>query len=357
MNRALKGLNNIEKKLEAAQERIVQLHHITSDAIWEWDMMSGKISRNEKLAEMTGFLDDNLKGLSWWLTRVHPKDRDGLTNKLKEVTDKSLQSWESEYRFLCADGEYIYVLDRGYVIYSNGMPLKMIGSINDISNVKLMENLLLEEKMQHFKKISETAMRVQEQERSRIGRELHDNVNQILSTIRLFVGMLTPADKEEKVYKEKAVEYTQLAIEEIRKLSRELVVPQLDGETLIDHISTIIVDIELTTGLKIKFTHDFDSELLSPGKKITLFRIIQEQLKNILKYSKADQIEICLQSRQEYVELAIKDNGVGFDLKSTNSGIGLANIKDRVNFYNGKTEIVSGSGQGCQVTVRIPLLD
>jgi PAS domain S-box-containing protein len=277
-----------------AHERLVQLSRITSDAIWEWNMQTGEMIRNEKLIELTGYLPEDHKGLVWWLGRIHPEDRDQLNETLKEVTDKGLQSWESEYRFLCADGEYKNMLDRGFVIHENGMPVKMIGSLSDITGEKLMENLLIEEKLRQFKNISEAALRVQEQERSRLGREMQDNVNQILSTIKLFVGMLTPSGEEEKGIKQKTIEYTMLAIEEIRKLSREKVAPQLDGEVLADHIRKVIADVELSTDIKIKFTHDQENEMLSPGKKLTLFRIIQEQLKNALKYSKAKNLEILL---------------------------------------------------------------
>ncbi len=346
-----------EKKLAKANDRLTQITRITSDAIWEWDMLSGDIFRNEKLTEMTGYLPKDHAGLAWWLSRVHPEDRDQLNETLREVTDRSLQSWESEYRFLCADGEYKNMLDRGFVIYENGMPVKMIGSLTDITDEKMMENLLIEEKLRQYKNISETALRVQEQERTRLGREMHDNVNQILSTIKMFVGLLTPANKEEEEIKQKTIEYTLLAIEEIRKLSREMVAPQLDGGSLAESIQKIIDDTKLSSGIKINFAHDSENEMLSPGKKLTLFRIMQEQLKNILKYSQAKQVEILLQTKNGEVQLVIKDNGIGFDMKKTNTGIGLASIRDRAKFYNGKTEINAAPGKGCKIVVSIPLLD
>ena len=146
-----------------------------------------------------------------------------------------------------------------------------------------------------------------------------------------------------------------LAFEEIRKLSREMVAPQLDSGTLADHIHKVIADIELSTDLKIKFTHDIEIELLSPGKKLTLFRIVQEQVKNITRYSEATKAEILLQCSNNNTQLIIKDDGIGFDTEKTNSGIGLSSIRDRVKFYNGKTEINSAPGKGCQLNITIPL--
>jgi signal transduction histidine kinase len=116
-------------------------------------------------------------------------------------------------------------------------------------------------------------------------------VNQILSTVKLFIDLLTPVNKEQAGIKVKTTEYIMMAIEEIRKLSREMVVPQLDGGTLTDNIRKVKDDIELSSDVKIQFTHDSENELLS-RKKLTLFRIIAGAVKNILKYSRAKDIQI-----------------------------------------------------------------
>lgn len=344
----------VEKKLREANDRLLLLSRATSDAIWEWDMQTGYIFRNDALMDMIGYQTDDSKGLSWWLRRIHPEDRNRVTDKIKEATDNGQHSWEDEYRFKLADGSYKHVHDRGYVVYENGLPVKMIGSIQDISELKELENKLTEEKLQRQKEISETVIRVQEKERTRIGHELHDNVNQILSTTKMFIELLTPASDEEKNIKGKSIEYLLSAIEEIRKLSKELVIPQFKEKGLVESIYTLIEDIQLTSPLRIRFLHDLENDLLSHGKKITLFRILQEQFKNILKYSKAKQVEVCLQCRKDCAELVIKDDGIGFDPKQTHRGIGLSNIHDRTRFYNGTVDIKTSPGNGCVLTVTIP---
>ncbi|MDZ4796187.1 MAG: PAS domain-containing sensor histidine kinase, partial [Bacteroidota bacterium] len=265
-------------------------------------------------------------------------------------------SWEDEYQFKCADGTYKHMHDKGYVVYENGLPVKMIGSLRDVSGLKELENQLLEEKLQRQKEISETVIRVQEKERTRIGHELHDNVNQILSTVKLFVEMIKPVRKEEIEIKQKSIDYILLAVEEIRKLSKELVVPQLNQKGLVAGIDCLIEDIHFSTSVKVKFTHDHENDLLSSGKKITLFRIIQEQLKNILKHSKASHVDIYLQCKDGNVQLTIKDNGVGFDTRQKQRGIGLSNIFDRTRFYSGTVDIQTAPGNGCQIIVTIPII-
>jgi signal transduction histidine kinase len=92
---------------------------------------------------------------------------------------------------------------------------------------------------------------------------------------------------EQKQAKEKTLQYIMMAIEEIRKLSKELVMPQLKEQGLVDGIQSLIDDINLTHKVQFKFIHNLNTDLLSSGKKITLFRIVQEQAKNILTHSKA----------------------------------------------------------------------
>jgi PAS domain S-box-containing protein len=348
---------NAEKQLREANERLLQIAGAATDAIWEWDMQTGRIFRNEALMEMIGYHTDDLKGLSWWFRRMHPEDRNRVSDKIKDVTEKNMLSWQEEYRFKCADGNYKHMHDKGYVVYENGLPVKMIGSLQDVSALKNLENQLLEEKLQKQIEISETVIRVQEKERTNIGYELHDNVNQILSTVKLFIDMLTPANKKEKEIKAKSIEYILLAVEDIRKLSKELVVPQLNGSGLVGSIQSLIDDIHFSNVIRIKFTHDHENELLSAGKKITLFRIVQEQLKNILKHSGAKHVEIYLQCKNNDVQLTIKDDGIGFDPKQSPRGIGLSNIHERTRFYNGKVDIKTSAGKGCIMIVAIPILN
>jgi len=352
---SLPDKSKLEKELKIAHERMLHMSRATSDAIWEWDMQTGQIFRNEALMEMIGYQPDHSKGLSWWLRRIHPEDRNRLADKVKEATDNFQQSWSDSYRFKCADGTYKHVEDKGFVVYENGLPVKMIGSLQDISLLKELESELADARLQKQKEISETVIRVQEKERTRIGHELHDNVNQILSTVKLFFDNIKPSGSEQQQLKQKSIEYLHLAIEEIRKLSKELVTPQLKKETLVDSILAVITDIQITGAIRISFNHQVNEEILSHGKKVTLFRIVQEQLKNILKHSQAKTTEINLRTISQAVELTIIDDGKGFDPQLTRQGIGLANIHERTHFYNGTAHVESTPGKGCLLKVSIPL--
>lgn len=318
-------------------------------------MQTGQIFRNDALLEMIGYHTDIPKGLSWWLRRIHPEDRNRVADAVKHSTEEGKQSWDGEYRFKCADGNYKDMRDKGYIVYENGLPVKMIGSIQDVSNIKELERMLIEEKLKRHKDVSELVIQAQEKERTQIGHELHDNVNQILSSAKLFFEMLTPDSKEQLLYKSKGIEYITLAVEEIRKLSRELVAPRLKENNLIPCISQLLDDTRMSSNLDIHFIHDSNTDLLSDGKKVTLFRILQEQLKNILKHSAATRVDVDLECADKYFRMIVKDNGVGFDANQTFRGIGLSNIYERARFYNGDVRFDTAIGQGCTLNLTLPI--
>jgi len=346
-----------ERQLQNVNERLFHLSRITTDAIWEWDMHSGTIFRNQILQDLIGFSQNRSQNLVWWFRRVHPGDRRRVRDVIKKVLKNEGQHWECEYRFKKAEGEYIIVYDRGYIIYENNRPVKMIGSLQDVTHVKELEEKLIQEKIQRQKDITETIFAVQEKERTRIGHELHDNVNQILGTSKLFMDMIKTASRKDANLKEKVTEYILAAIEEIRKLSKEMVTPQLKEKGLIASINTLVADLKATNTMNVLFFHQDEIEMISNGKKVALFRITQEQVKNTLKYSQAKNLSIDLQSIDRNVQLIIQDDGIGFDISQTRRGIGLSNIYERTRFYNGEVTIESSPGHGCKMVITIPLFN
>lgn len=259
--------------------------------------------------------------------------------------------------FTTCAGELKTILINSQPLYEKDQikPVSVVSSFMDISREKELEQELTNEKNQHQKNITETIFAVQEKERTRIGHELHDNVNQLLGTSKMFVDLIKTATPEDAELKTKVTGYILTAIEEIRRLSREMVTPQLKEDGLITSITTLVEDLQAAHIMNVLFHHQDDVELLSSGKKVTLFRIVQEQVKNTIKYSKAKNLVIDLRMNAEDVQLIIEDDGVGFDPNQTRRGIGLSNIYERTRFYNGIVKIKTEPGKGCRMMVRIPL--
>jgi two-component system sensor histidine kinase UhpB len=197
--------------------------------------------------------------------------------------------------------------------------------------------------------------KIRDQERKYIGYELHDNVNQILSSAKLFADMLRPLNEEEKQIKEKIVSYMMMAISEIRQLSAGLVDKEKTFGRLKDRIQVIVDDLRFTSGTWIEFSYCNKLESLDTEIKLMLLRTVQEQLKNIMNHSHATQVRIQLQYENDKAMLLIQDNGIGFDTSKTRTGIGLSGICERVASFNGTIELQSSPGRGCSLLVSVPI--
>ena len=155
---------------------------------------------------------------------------------------------------------------------------------------------------------------------------------------------------------DKSTEYIHLAIAEIRKLSHKLAPVSFEINTIKQTFDTLLKSININNQFKIKFTISEIDELEIDGDiQLNLYRILQEQVNNILKYSKADRIEVSIKLINNCIYLRIYDNGIGFDPAVVKKGIGLNNIKKRTELFSGNFSVNSSPGNGCELVVEIPL--
>lgn len=223
---------------------------------------------------------------------------------------------------------------------------------------KTKDDLVPNEDSLPMKNINEAILRAQQQERTTIGQELHDNVNQILFTCKLYLDLIKPSGGEQIFLKNKTQEFILMAIDEIRKLSKELVSPRLADLGFITCIKKLIDELKVATLFQIDFRtcNEQDLDAVHCDIQVTLFRIIQEQVKNIIKHSKARQVSLQLWTVEDQVHLLIEDDGIGFDPNQATPGIGLANICERTRLHNGKVDFNTAPGKGCSLKISIPLL-
>ncbi len=229
-----------------------------------------------------------------------------------------------------------------------------LGVGTNITEQKKLQEKLIYHKIEQQKEITRATIAGQEKERNELGRELHDNINQILAATKIQLEYYRKSENKKPQCITTSLEYLDLAIQEIRTLSRQLVAPRFQETKLEDEINLVIETLELKekTELEIK---NFDKEQVSQDVKLTLFRIFQEQLSNIIKYSRAKSILVKLETRNNHAELLIKDDGVGFDTTQKRNGIGLNNVHNRVELHGGLAQIISAPGEGCRLQISIPL--
>jgi signal transduction histidine kinase len=219
-----------------------------------------------------------------------------------------------------------------------------------------LERKIFAEKMAHQRQVAQATIDGQEKERLEIGKELHDNIGQQLTTIKLFLDMAkTTADQKTLDMVNMALRGVSDVINEVRSISRSLVPPTLKDLGFIDSVNDLIDSIRTTQSLQIELDFfEFDEDLLPENKKLALFRILQEQLNNIIKYARASQVVIILRQTHDNILLQIKDDGVGFDLKKVKKGLGIINISNRAELLGGSALLTSSPGNGCEVNVSLP---
>jgi PAS domain S-box-containing protein len=245
-------------------------------------------------------------------------------------------------------------------IYSQKISFKernaVLALANNIDEKIRLENKLAEEREAKQKEITEAVIRVQEKERYEISRELHDNVNQQLTVAMMYIATAEKGTNNAEALLKQSSGFIYNAIEEIRKLSKALVTPLIKDFGLCKAIEGLLEDIQIAnTSIHFDFfCENFYEEDVQYEFKLSIYRIVQEQLNNILKHAKAKEVVIELY-RDEVIRLSVNDDGVGFDTKKKRKGIGIHNIQTRVGLYGGKINIHSEPGNGCQLRIEFPI--
>ncbi len=351
-----------ENELNISNERYTLATRATNDAIWDRDLHTGLCFWGEGFYQQFGYKPGaKVRNAKFWERRIHPRDRDRILKGMEKFRDNGGKGlWLGEYRFSRSDGTYALVSDRGFLVLNKeGKPIRMVGSMQDITEKKEMEEKLLQQEVNKQKLIAQAIVDAQEKERAEIGKELHDNINQILSTTKLYLELAKSDNKERLSLISRSAGNIHHAIHEIRNISRSLVPTSIGDLGLLDSLTDLVESVRTTRAIHVEFypVGNFD-EKISDKEKLMLFRIIQEQVNNVLKHSGARNliIELILEETENRIELSITDDGKGFNPeKPRKKGLGLSNIMSRADLFGGKVTIQSAPGRGCKLRVQVPV--
>lgn len=347
-------------QIRMANERFDNVLQATHDLIWDWDIASGNYYRSpEALRRLYGSDPGKMaSNVHDWISRIHTDDQPKVAAVIDSIlAQTTTDTYDVEYRFQRLDGSVVHLQDRGIIIRDEaGKPLRMIGAAQDISERKRLEAELLQQELDRQRVISQATIDTQEQERAEIGRELHDNVNQVLTTTKLYLELAqSNADLRDELVGKANANIIHV-INEIRQLSRSLMDPSIGDLGLVASIRDLVENINLTRKMRIRLNSDENLDnLLDESRKVTIFRIVQEAMSNIIRHSRATEVVVKLKKNSNAVLLQVSDNGVGFDPDGVKSGIGLKNIHNRVYLAKGQLQIIAAPGKGCTLKINFPL--
>lgn len=236
--------------------------------------------------------------------------------------------------------------------------VKLLGGVAlDITQKVLLEQQLAEEQEKSKREIIQAILNAQENERKELAYELHDNVNQILSSSRLMLEVAVEKPELSGDFVKRSLSYLQDAITELRKISHMLIPGTLRDISLEAALEEVIQNVNSTEKLHITYQKNVNghNHRIRPEVQLAVLRIAQEQFNNILKHSGASDAFLSLDIDANGLRLTIEDNGNGFDPATTRKGLGLNNIFNRVEYYRGTVMLDSSLGSGCKLQIELPL--
>ncbi|CAG1015352.1 two-component system, NarL family, sensor histidine kinase UhpB [Anaerolineales bacterium] len=227
----------------------------------------------------------------------------------------------------------------------------------DNENTRLIEEL--REKETELRFALRRAVDVQEQERKRIARELHDEIGQALTSILIRLKSLQNiTDLDVMTDRLDGIRYlASQTIEEMRRLSMDLRPAALDNLGILPALRWHIGQSMEQNQIEIQFTAPERMERLPPEVEIVLYRVAQEGLNNAIRHSQAKHVEVKLEHTPLFVWLSVSDDGQGFDADGLHRGLGLVGIRERVDLLKGQCGIESQRGSGARLWVEIPLTE
>jgi signal transduction histidine kinase len=272
-----------------------------------------------------------------------------------------LKGYQYQHRIIANDGTVKHILGIGEVIINNkGELIGLKGSGQDITEIIKAEEKL-QQSYQQIKQLVSHLQEIREQERTNMAREIHDELGQQLTGLKMYISWLNKKCNPQETEVKEKFSSTMILIEEtiksVRKISMDLRPSILDDLGLLAAIEWQSNEFERRSGISTEFINLTDNKEVPSRLKTGLFRIFQESLTNIARHADAKKIVSSLKFDNNHLTLTITDDGKGFVYKNIDSKktLGLLGMEERTKEMGGRYEIKSNPGIGTTVSVTVPV--
>jgi PAS domain S-box-containing protein len=338
-------------RLRESEKRFRLVADTTPALIWMCDKEATVTYLNDRWIDFTG--RDSATGFGdVWSAFIHPDDIESVQAANKRALEQQ-KEFSNEYRLRRHDGVYRWMLDIAAPrVNEDGSFAGFVGSAADITDQKLAQEAL--------EKIGGKLIEAQEEERSRIARELHDDICQRLALLSMELEQANRGSTSGRSPKLDEIRRhcAEIAVD-VQALSHKLHSSKLEYLGLAPAIRSYCREFSQQHQVNVQFTDENVPNFLPRDISLSLFRVAQEALQNALKHSGIRQFSVILRSSENEIQLEVSDRGAGFDVEGAKlgSGLGLVSMQERVHLVHGTFIIESAEDGGTRILVRVPLVD
>ena len=344
-----------ERALRESEERLRVALDNARHGLWDWDIATGNEYLDERWYAIHGYAPaERPASYALWVDGLHPEDRPRVLAVLDQHLTYGTAFYDVDYRARTKNGEWIWINSRGRVHQrdASGKPVRMMGTICDITERKQVE--------QQLQQLSRQLLRIQDQERRRIARELHDSTAQTLAALSMNLTVLAreaapvPEARRRELFQD-SIGMLEQATVELRTTSYLLHPPLLEERGLPAALGWLATGFSERSGIEVKLVIAPEVERQSEEVETAFFRVVQESLHNVHRHSGSKTVHIQISRSDTELILAVRDRGSGPPPPARDLlGVGIAGMKERLQQLGG-TLTIEPNHPGTAVIARLPL--
>lgn len=351
--------------LHRSQLVMTQAEELAHLGSWEWNLSANTVTWSEELYRIFGVSRDAFDGTyEAFIGYLHPDDRRVVSVTISQslLTGRPFSVYE---RIVRPAGDVRTLISKGVVERdAEGRPVRMFGSCLDVTEFKLAEDQLRHTGEQ-LRALSARLQETREEERTRIAREIHDELGQVLTAINIDLAVVADILEEAPEHASRSQALARIrsvsslvesSIHLIRKITTELRPDILDSLGLVHALQWLSRDFQERTGILVEFNVSDGGRTYPDAMATALFRIFQETLTNIARHSQATWAKVHLLDQDGSITLTVYDDGIGIsdEQRMSSTSLGLVGMRERAMALGGEATIVRGDKGGTTVHVRIP---